>query len=127
MNELLQTLLYAVITTVVPILGVYLSTYLKAKRNVALQNIENDYIQNALMEATDIIFTVVDATSQVYVDNLKKAGEFTLEKQQEALESAIDTAKTLIEDETAGLIIDKYNDLDEWIRLKIEAYISQTK
>lgn len=126
-NGLLETLLYAVITAGLPILLGYGVSYLKAKRDEKLQNIDNIYIENTLKEVTDIIFNTVDNVSQTYVDDLKKQGKFEVENQKEALEKALNQAKDLMNNDMTGLVIEKYNDLDGWIRNQIEAYIRATK
>lgn len=126
-NELLQTLLYTVITTILPIITAYIISFLKAKRDEKLQDINNEYIRNTLKDAMDIILDTVDTISQTFVDDLKKDGKFDKDKQKEALEKAINQAKKLMSEEVISLIIEKYNDLDEWIRTQIEAYIKKAK
>jgi len=126
-NELLQTLLYTVITTILPIITAYIISFLKAKRDEKLQDINNEYIRNTLKDAMDIILDTVDTISQTFVDDLKKDGKFDKDKQKEALEKAINQAKKLMSEEAISLIIEKYNDLDEWIRTQIEAYIKAKK
>ena len=126
-NELLQTLLYTVITTILPIITAYIISFLKAKRDEKLQDINNEYIRNTLKDAMDIILDTVDTISQTFVDDLKKDGKFDKDKQKEALEKAINQAKKLMSEEVISLIIEKYNDLDEWIRTQIEAYIKKNK
>lgn len=127
MDELLQTLIYAVVTTGLPLLIAYVISYLKATRNEKLQNIENTYITETITQATDIIMSVVDQVAMTYVDDLKKAGTFTLDKQDEALEKALTQAKELMNDDVSELVIEKYNDLDTWIRTQIESYLKVTK
>lgn len=127
MNEFLQTLLYAVITTVLPILVGYSISYLKAKRDEKLLNIDNTYVSETIKQATDLIMKVVDTVSQTYVEGLKKEGTFDEAKQKEALEKALNQAKELMNDDMANLVSDKYNDLDLWVRNIIEAYIKSTK
>lgn len=126
-NELLQTLLYAVITTGLPIILGYGVTYLKAKRDEKLQNIDNIYVNETITEVTDIIMSVVDTVAMTYVDDLKKVGAFDLDKQDEALHKAINQTKNLINNDMTNLVVEKYNDLDGWIRSQIESYIKSTK
>jgi hypothetical protein len=126
-NKLLQDVLYLVITTGLPILLGYGVSYLKAKRDEKLQNIDNTYVKETLTEATEIIFNVVDTVAQTYVDDLKKDGSFDLDKQKEALQKALIQAKKLMNDDMTNLVVEKYNDLDEWIRSQIESYIKITK
>lgn len=126
-KELLQTLLYAVITTGLPILLGYGISYLKAKRTEKLQNVDNTYVKETITEVTDIIISVVDTVAMSYVDDIKKAGEFDLDKQNEALHKAINHTKDLMNNDMTNLVVEKYNDLDGWIRSQIESYIKSTK
>lgn len=126
-KELIETLLYAVITTGLPILLTYSVSYLKAKRNEKLQNIENTYIKDTLIDATNIIINTVDAVSQTYVNDLKENGKFKTEEQNEALRKAINQTKELLSLDAINLIVEKYNDIDLYIRNTIESYIASTK
>lgn len=127
MNELVQNLLYVVITTILPIVSTYFVGYLKAKRAEKLQAIDNTYVKDTITDATDIILKVVETVSQVYVDDLKKNGKFEAEEQKIALNKAISQAKDLLNAETTALLIEKYGDLDTWIRTIIESSIKASK
>lgn len=127
MNEFLQNLLYAVITTVLPILVAYGVRYIKTKRAEKLQNIGNTYVQETIARATDIVIDAVEMVNQTFVDNLKKEGTFDPDKQKEALNKAVKAAKRLLSEEAGTLITEKYNDLDAWIRNTIESFIHSTK
>lgn len=126
-NELIQTILYAVITTGLPILIGYGVSYLRTKRDEKLQNIDNTYVKNTLTEVTNLIINVVNSVSQTYVDDLKKDGKFDLDKQKEALTKAVEQVKDLMNHDMSNLVVEKYNDLDIWIRSQIESYIKNTK
>lgn len=126
-NGLLQTLIYAFITAGLPILLGYGISLLKVKRDEKLQNIDNEYVKNIIVDATNIVLGVVDTVGQTYVDDLKKEGKFDAEKQKEALNKALNQAKNLMNDEMVTLVVDKYNDLDTWIRTQIESYIKNSK
>jgi hypothetical protein len=124
---ILQNVLYLAISSVIPVLVSYGVRYLKVKREEKLSKIENEYVKDTLEQATNIIFNVVDAVTQTYVDDLKKEGTFDLEKQKIALNKALTQVKSLMNEEVTDLIVEKYNDADEWIRSQIEAYIKNTK
>jgi hypothetical protein len=127
MNEFLQNLLYAVITAGLPVIIGYGVSYLKAKRDQKLQDIDNTYVKETILDATNIVIDAVKTVAQTYVDDLKKTGKFTVEEQKIALEKAIEQAKLLLTLDTTNLVIQKYNDLDAWIKTVIEAYIKTTK
>ena len=127
MNELLQNVLYAVITGALPILVGYAVAYLKAKRDKELQKIDNTYVSDTIKDATNIIIDTVDTIAQTYVDDLRKVSKFTPEEQKIALDKAITQTKNLLSTDAINLVVEKYNDLDGWIRNIIESYIKSTK
>jgi len=127
MEKFLQEFIYAVVSVGLPIIITYVITYIKAKRDEKLQNIDNTYVKETLEDATEIVFKAVDTVAQQYVDELKKAGKFDIKEQKEALTKAIDQTKNLLNNEAINLITEKYNDLDSWIRTTIESYIKASK
>jgi ribonuclease PH len=126
-NNLLETVLYAVITTGLPILLGYVISYLKSKTNEKLQKIDNTYVKETIAQATDIVISVVDTVGQTYVDDLKKNNSFDLDKQKEALNKAVEQVKELMNNDMTNLVVEKYNSFDSWIRSQIESYIKSTK
>ena len=126
-KEIMENALYIIITTSLPIFLGYLIILIRVKKNELIQKIDNEFIKATIEDATDLIFDSVDKVSQTYVDQLKKDGVFDINKQKEALLLAITSAKDLMSEEMMVLLNDKYNDLDEWIIQKIEAYIKIKK
>lgn len=124
---LLETLIYAMITVGLPIVIGQTVGYIRVKRDKKVQSINNTYVANTLIEVTDIIFNVVDTVGQTYVDDLKRKGSFDKESQKEALEKALTQTKALMNEDMTGLVVEKYNDLDEWLRTQIESYIKSGK
>jgi ribonuclease PH len=127
MDEFLQNLLYAVITTILPIIVAYGVSYLKTKKEEKLQLIDNTYVKETINTVVDTIINVVNTVSQTYVSDLKKDGKFDVEKQKIALNKAVEQAKELINEESKEIIQSKYNDLDSYIRSIIESYIISNK
>lgn len=85
MNEIFTDLLKAVITAVVPILSVFAITAIRKMRDKAIAQTDNIKHQDYILEIAEAISVAVAATSQTYVDALKKTGAFTKEAQEEAL------------------------------------------
>lgn len=85
MNEVISTLLTSIITAVVPILSACVIVYIKTWRDKTVAETDNTKHQQYITEIADAVSAAVTATSQTYVDALKKNGEFTAEAQQEAL------------------------------------------
>lgn len=99
----------------------------KAKTEEHIAKIDNANAQRLLNEAVDIISTCVLATTQTYVDALKKQDKFDLEAQKEALKITTDMAITMLPDETKAFIEGSYGDLDQYVINTIEAKIAQAK
>lgn len=84
-------------------------------------------LSQALQQARDIVTQVVVATTQTYVDDLKKEGSFDAEAQKHALNMAKDAASSLITDEVQQLIAEHYNSFSDWLLLAIEAAVASNK
>lgn len=124
-QELISSIMYVVITIIVPMVGVYIKSFLQAKIDVLLAGIENEK-QKALIEyAVEAIETSVDAVSQTYVSTLKKEGKFDAEAHKKAKELAIAKAKLAIAQESKDAVTAIYGDFDAYIDDKIEAYLYQ--
>lgn len=126
-TEILKDIIYSIIVIVVPILSKHIISYIEAKREEKLEIIKNNEAESLISEALTIIESVVDKVSQTYVDKLKKEGVFSIDKQKEALSLAVNEVKLFMREDVEDLIIDTYNNLDEWIIVQIESYIKKSK
>lgn len=79
----------------------------------------------------DIIKAAVQASvtyvNQTLVEKLKKSGEFSVEKQKEALDTALDRCKLLIDKETSDFILMNYGDTAAYLKTLIEAEVKKQK
>ena len=127
MKEVLITLLQALILIAVPLISSFAVSLLKtiAERVKATTNSELAY--KYISEAADAVSTAVLYVSQTYTDKLKESSAFTKENQTEALQLAIDKAKTLITQESASFITEAYGGLNDYLRTKIEAEVKLQK
>lgn len=116
MNELLQNLIYVVITVVLPILVKILFEYIKGK---------TAHTQYAT--AIEAVVTAVEFTNQTYVDALKKAGTFTEEAQKVAFETAKKTALNLMSADIQRFIEKQFDSLEEFVGTQIEATVRKYK
>lgn len=125
--EVLQPILYTVITTVISVVAAYVSKFLIAKRKQINTQVENDklntYLDMALSAVNDAVLTV----SQTYVDSLKKSGKFNVEAQNLAKNKAIDTATTLITEDVRKAIDKVYGDFNLWLDTAIESSVKENK
>lgn len=125
--EVLQPILYTVITTVVSVVAMYVSKFLITKRKQINTQVENDklntYLDMALSAVNDAVLTI----SQTYVDSLKKSGKFDIEAQNLAKNKAIDTATALMTEDVRKAIDKMYGDFNLWLDTAIESSVKENK
>lgn len=126
-NELLQQILYLVITGVLPILTLYIVTLLKVKIKDTTKEMENKQLEKYIDSATEAISIAVISTSQVYVDVLKQAGKFDKESQIKAKNMAIENAKAMINEDVQKAIETVYGDYTTYLSNQIEALVRESK
>lgn len=125
--ELVNQLLYVIIVGILGVLSKYAVSYLSEKKQEIKRELEDTEFQNTMLKAIDTIESVIETTSQTYVDTLKKQGTFTKEAQKEALERTIADVMVLLPSEAKALIEVTYNDLDKWVRNYVESYLREQK
>ena len=127
MKEFVFTLLQAVLSVAIPVATAYLVSFLKKKSAQAQTQIENDTAKHYLDEITNAVTTAVSATSQTYVDALKKDNAFTKEAQLEALNKAKNTALSILSPAAAQFVSEVYGDLNSFLVAKIEEAVRVQK
>lgn len=126
-QQLLMDLLYAVLIAAIPVLAKYLVAYLDSKKSEIEDNQKNSDFSNTITKALEIVETVVKYVSQTYVDDLKAKGTFDADAQAEALNKAMETIQSQLDEDTKNLIITAYGDLQQWLRVQIESTIKDSK
>ena len=127
MNDFLTTLLQAVLVAAVPVCAAFIGKGIKALADYLGRKSESDVAKRFLDAVADAVSTAVTYTSQVYVDKLKEAGQFTKENQQEALGLAVAQAKNLLTAEATAFLESAYGDLNEYLKSRIEAEVRNQK
>lgn len=89
--------------------------------------IKNEKVRAAIESARDIIVAAVAETSQTFVDNLKKTGDFSEALQAEAYEKTFSRVKSQLTAEAYELIKATVNDVDAWIASEIEKAVADRK
>ena len=115
---------------VIPLLGVLVSYFvrwinLKSKELIAKQ--KNELGKKYLEMLNDTIIDCVMATTQTYVDSLKKNGAFDAESQKIAFDMTFTAVKNLMTEEAEKYLTEIVGDLNLYITQKIEANIQFTK
>ena len=89
--------------------------------------IKNEKIAAALENARNIIIAEVAKTSQNFVDDLKKSGNFSPAKQAEALKMTLDSIKKQLTAEAAEAVNAITDDAEEWLMAEIEKAVKNSK
>lgn len=127
MNELLSDLLVAVITAAVPVLTSFAVILIRKAAANAAANTEDTKVQGYIMEIGIAVSDAVAATSQTYVDALKKNGEFTVEAQKQAAQMALAACIASLTPAAKEFIEQAYGDLSGYLANKIEAEVRSQK
>lgn len=127
MKDLLSELLVAVSTAAIPVLATFLISFINKAKENAVANTENTKKQGYITEIATAISDAVAATSQTYVDALKKAGEFNEAAQREAAKMALGTCISSLSSSAISFIETAYGDVSEYLASKIEAEVRKQK
>jgi hypothetical protein len=124
-------LLYQVLEVcIIPLLGIltaYFVKWVNAKSAEIQHKVENDTADKYIAMLDDTICACVIATTQTYVDALKKDNAFTKEAQQEAFNLTYNAVMAVLTDEAKKYLTTIYGDLTAYITNKIEAEVQINK
>ena len=129
-NDVINNVLYTVLTAIVPVITVYLVNLIRAKiqeSNVLKESISNETFMDIIDGAINDVMDAVLYVNQVYTDSLKSAGKFDKEAQKEAFNKAYTEATNMISDEAKRIIEQLYGSFDQWLKLKIESSVNTAK
>ena len=129
-NDVINNVLYTVLTAIVPVITVYLVNLIRAKiqeSNVLKESISNETFRDIIDGAINDVMDAVLYVNQVYTDSLKSAGKFDKEAQREAFNKAYTEATNMISDEAKRIIEQLYGSFDQWLKLKIESSVNTAK
>ena len=115
---------------IIPLLGVlttFLVRYINAKMKT-LADTANDERQKKYIEMLNNTITdCVIATTQTYVDTLKKQGKFDKEAQEQAFLMTFNAVSGLLTEESKKYLNEAIEDLDLYIKQKIESEVNINK
>lgn len=127
MGQALQNILIVVLMAAIPVITKELSDFLKVKAEEAKNQGKLQELNKYIDYATAVVIDVVNSVSQTMVDNLKKDGAFTKEKQKEAFNKAKNEVLYILTEESKVVLAEVYGDLDKWLENKIEATVKAEK
>lgn len=129
-SEVLNYVLYVVLTVILPVIAKYAVDLIKTKireSNIIANAAKNEdlsvIIEGALSDVMDAVLYV----NQVYTDSLKASGKFDQAAQTEAFNRAYVEAVNMISDEAKKVIEQLYGSFDKWLKFKIESFVNAAK
>ena len=124
-------LLYQILEVcIIPLLGIltaYVVKYINAKSAEIQNKVDNDTADKYIAMLDDTICACVIATTQTYVEALKKDNAFTKEAQKEAFNLTFNAVMAVLTDDAKKYLSEVYGDLTAYITNKIEAEVSLNK
>ena len=124
-------LLYQILEVcIIPLLGLltaYVVKYVNAKSAEMQVKVENDKADKYIAMLDETICACVIATSQTYVEALKKENAFTKEAQLEAFDKTFNAIMKVLSEDAKKYLTAIYGDLTIYITNKIEAEVSLNK
>lgn len=125
--EILQNVLYAIITAAVPVITTFVCRYLQSLYEKNKDKIKNEKVQIVLSQVTDMITSAVETTTSTYVKELKANDLFNAEAQKEAFNRTYEAVTKQLTDDTKKIIIETYGDIETYIINQIEQKVEQLK
>ena len=125
--EILQNVLYALITAAVPVITTFVCRYLQSLYEKNKDKIKNEKVQIVLSQVADMITSAVETTTSTYVKELKANDLFNAEAQKEAFNRTYEAVTKQLTDDTKKIIIETYGDIETYIINQIEQKVEQLK
>lgn len=129
-SEILNYILYIVLTAILPVIATYTVNLIKTKikeSNVIANVTQNENISKIIENAFSDVMDAVLYINQIYVDALKSNGKFDKDAQKNAFNRAYTEALNMISDESKRVIEQTYGSFDKWLKLKIETSVNLAK
>ena len=123
LNQIFELVVYPVLG----IAGVYLTYLIRVKINELKQKTTDELANKYLNMLNDTIQNAVLATTQTYVESLKKQGKFDAEAQKAAFKQTYDAVTKVLTDDALKYLIMSVGDLETYITNKIEANVKLSK
>ncbi len=126
-NVVLNELTQIVIIPLISALSLFLIYFISTKTQELKKKVKNEDAYKYMDMLNDTIVNCVIATTQTYVDALKKENAFTEEAQKEALRRTYENVMKIVTDDMKMCLTTVIGDLEAYILNKIEAEVKITK
>lgn len=125
--QILEQVFELVVYPVISIAGIYLTYLIAVKISELKQKTKDETTKKYLDMLNNTIASAVLATTQTYVEALKKEGKFDAEAQKAAFQQTYDAVMKVLTDEAIKYITTSVGDLETYVTNKIEAEVKVTK
>lgn len=125
--NVLKNIFELVIYPVLSIGGIYLTYLISVKIKELKQKSDNENAKKYLDMLNTTISSCVLATTQTYVEALKKEGKFDAEAQKNAFKQTYEAVMKVLTDEAIKYITTSVGDLDTYVTNRIEAEVQINK
>ena len=125
--EVLKQIFELVIYPVLSIGGIYLTFLISVKIKELKQKTNDETAKKYLDMLNDTIASAVLATTQTYVEALKKEGKFDLEAQKNAFKQTYEAVMKVLTNDAIKYITESVGDLETYVTNQIEAQVKLTK
>ena len=129
-SEVINCVLYIVLTVILPVVATYVVNLIKAKikeSDIIADATQNENITKIIENALSDVMDAVLYINQIYVDALKSSGKFDKDAQKNAFNRAYAEALNMISEESQKVIEQVYGSFDKWLMLKIETSVNMAK
>lgn len=127
MEELIPQLFEVCIIPLLGILTAFIVKFIDAKMNQISESRDSELEKKYLQMLNSTITDCVIATTQTYVEALKKQGEFDAEAQKVAFTLTFESVSNLLTEEAKEYLSAAVGDLNLYITQKIEAEVQLNK
>lgn len=125
--DLLYDILKVCVIPMIGILTAYAIKWLNAKELETLNKVDNEVAHKYITMLFDTVRDCVSATTQTYVESLKKQGKFDIEAQKTAFRMSFDAVMATLTEDAKEYLTSIYGDLNVYITNKIEAEVKAQK
>lgn len=125
--SVLEQVFELVVYPVLSITGIYLTYLISVKIKELQQKTEDETAKKYLDMLNETISNAVLATTQTYVESLKKQGKFDAEAQKVAFKLTYDAVMKILTADAMKYLVSAVGDLETYITNKIEADVKLCK
>ena len=127
MQDFLNALLTAIVTTAIPFMVGFISISVKKVADRLAERTQSETHRAYIREIAQAVETAVAYTSQTYVDEMKGKDMFNADAQKKALNMCMNTAFDLLSIKAEQYLTNNYCDVDDFLKPLVEAEVKKQK